>query len=300
MKFVRYGAAFTESLGAWTDAGIVPLAPILARLGLPDLSPLLALWPEIGGLVSEAVSESETCIDPAAVRIGAPISPASQVLGVGMNFVGDDGTRSTAAPILFVKSAGAVTGPFEAIRIPDGVSVDFEGELAVVIGKGGRFIARDDASRHIAGYTVANDVTAIGWMFPGHVGDPAALPATAMQPLKGKSIETFAPLGPCIVTADEFGEPSQHRITTWVNGQQRQDASLDRLILHAEDVVARLSEFVTLRPGDVLLTGTPPGQGWLAEPSVWLGAGDVVRVAIDGIGAIENPVEVIESWGAAR
>ncbi|HWL60496.1 MAG TPA: fumarylacetoacetate hydrolase family protein [Microbacteriaceae bacterium] len=301
MKLIRFGSVHAEAPGALTSRGIVPLGPILARYGLAhDLRAVLALWDRIGHEISAAVASSSATIDPATVRLGAPIPRGANILAVGKNYPSADGTRPDVDPVLFVKSGTALTGPNDEIVLPSETdAVDYEVELAIVIGEGGRHIREADATRHIAGYTIANDVTAAGLMFPGHLDDPAALSAFRLQTLKGKSLATFLPIGPCIVTTDEFGAIGEQVIATSVNGEERQRGSLGSMLHGVNAIVAELSRYVELSPGDVILTGTPPGVGWEASPPRWLRDGDVVRMSIDGIGEMVHTVRADRAEAAA-
>jgi len=180
-------------------------------------------------------------------------------------------------PIVFTKVPECVVGPTADVRLPGEVSVqiDYEAELAVVIGKGGRDIARADAMRHVFGYTIVNDVTARDVQMRHQQWD------------LGKSFDTFCPMGPWLVTADEL-DGTDTRVRCWVNGQPRQDARTTDLIFDIATLIETCSRGITLYPGDVIATGTPAGVGMGMDPPQYLKHGDVVRVEIDGIGRIEN------------
>jgi len=173
-----------------------------------------------------------------------------------------------------------VIAPGAAIRLPTGVSeaIDYEAELAVVIGRGGRGIRAARAMEHVWGYTIVNDVTARDWQH------------RHKQWLMGKSFDTFCPMGPCVVDANEL-DARDTRVRGWVNGELRQDARTPDMIFGIETLIETCSRGITLYPGDVIATGTPSGVGMGFEPPKWLAAGDVVRIEIDGIGAIENRFE---------
>ena len=180
-------------------------------------------------------------------------------------------------PIVFTKVPECVVGPFDDVVVPVGVSdaIDYEAELAVVIGTGGKNIARADAMRHVFGYTVVNDVTARDVQMRHQQWD------------MGKSFDTFCPMGPWIVTADEF-DGTKTRVRCWVNGELRQDGPTENMIFDIPTLIETISRGITLYPGDVIATGTPAGVGMGMKPPRYLKAGDVVRVEIDGLGAIEN------------
>jgi 2-keto-4-pentenoate hydratase/2-oxohepta-3-ene-1,7-dioic acid hydratase in catechol pathway len=183
-------------------------------------------------------------------------------------------------PIVFAKLGECVIGPHDTVRLPGAVStqIDYESELAVVIGRGGRDIPRSRAMDHVFGYTIVNDVTA------------RDLQVRHMQWDLGKSLDTFCPMGPCIVSADELDGRST-RVRGWVNGELRQDAHTRDLIFDIPTLIETCSRGLTLYPGDVIATGSPAGVGMGFNPPRWLHPGDVVRIEIDGIGAIENRFE---------
>jgi 2-keto-4-pentenoate hydratase/2-oxohepta-3-ene-1,7-dioic acid hydratase in catechol pathway len=184
-------------------------------------------------------------------------------------------------PIVFTKLAECVTGPHDAIRLPAAsasIQIDYESELAVVIGRGGRDISKARAMDHVFGYTVVNDVTARDVQMRHQQWD------------LGKSFDTFCPMGPCIVTTDEM-DGRNTRVRGWVNGELRQDGLTQDLIFDIPTLIETCSRGITLYPGDVIATGTPAGVGMGLNPPRWLQAGDVVRVEVDGIGVIENRCE---------
>lgn len=228
------------------------------------------------------------------VQLEAPLPrPRRNVFCVGLNYRshaaelaarGFGGAKSVddllpKAPVVFSKVPESVIGPGATIRTPAGVSakIDYEAELAVVIGRGGRGITRAKAMEHVFGYTIVNDVTA------------RDLQKDHQQWLIGKSCDTFCPMGPWIVTADEIDGASLP-VRLWVNGELRQDGRSDDLVFDIPALVASLSAAITLHPGDVIATGTPAGVGMGFEPPKWLQPGDRVRIEVGGIGVLENPV----------
>ncbi len=204
---------------------------------------------------------------------------AREFAGSGFDSSAKSGGEIPAEPIIFSKVPECVAGPRDTIRIPGGIStaIDYEAELAVVIGRGGKGIREADAMQHVWGYTIVNDVTARDWQ------------SRHQQWLMGKSFDTFCPMGPWLVSADEV-DGQDMRVKCWVNGEERQNASTRDLIFGIPRLIATLSAGITLYPGDVIATGTPVGVGIGFKPPRYLQAGDVVRIEIDGIGAIENPV----------
>jgi 2-keto-4-pentenoate hydratase/2-oxohepta-3-ene-1,7-dioic acid hydratase in catechol pathway len=228
-----------------------------------------------------------------AVTLRAPLPrPLRSLLCVGRNyrahaaelaatvFAGSPAEKD-AWPIVFTKFADCVVGPFDAVRLPGAAvssQIDYECELAVVIGRGGRDIARSRAMDHVFGYTVVNDVTA------------RDVQVRHQQWQLGKSFDTFCPMGPCIVTADEL-DGRDTRVRGWVNGELRQDGRTRDLMFDIPTLIETCSRGTTLHPGDVIATGTPAGVGMGFSPPRWLRHGDVVRIEIDGIGVIENRFE---------
>ena len=207
------------------------------------------------------------------------------VFCIGTNYpehAGETGIALPRHPVIFAKAPTAVCGPGTPIEIPGNLrssSVDWEVELAVVIGRTGKNIPMADALSHVAGYTVANDVSARDWQ--KHNGG---------QYVRGKTFDTFCPLGPCMVTTDDIADPQSLGLRCFVNGEQRQNSSTAQMLFSVAHIVAFLSGSTTLLAGTVILTGTPAGVGIGMNPMVFLKPGDVVRCEIDGIGALENPV----------
>ena len=224
------------------------------------------------------------------VRLEAPIPvPRRNVWCVGRNYHAharelqasvfkNNNVDPASWPIFFTKAPETVVGPNDAVVMPgDQVSsqIDYEAELTIVIGKGGKNIPRDEAMDHVFGYTIVNDVTARDVQMRHQQWD------------LGKSFDTFCPMGPWIVTADEL-DGSNTRVRLWVNGELRQDARTTDLIFDLPSLIETCSRGITLYPGDLLATGTPSGVGMGMSPPSWLKAGDSVRIAIDGLGEIEN------------
>jgi 2-keto-4-pentenoate hydratase/2-oxohepta-3-ene-1,7-dioic acid hydratase in catechol pathway len=249
-----------------------------------SLRDLLALGPEGLRRAGEALSLGTVSYDPATAVLRAPIPDPRKVVCLGLNYRDhaiETGAPIPAEPILFSKYATAVIGPGAAIVLP-AVSdqVDYEAELVVVVGRGGKDIPRARAYDHVAGYTVGHDVSARDWQ----------LQKPGKQWMAGKTFDTFAPIGPALVTADEVPDPHALGIRLRLNGQTMQDSSTSQLIFRVDEVIAYLSRIFTLEPGDLIFTGTPPGVGMARTPPVWLKPGDVVEVEIDGLGTLRNPV----------
>lgn len=251
---------------------------------------LIAAWQGLAGAIDSHLGEA---VPLAAVKLLAPIPrPARNVFCVGKNYhehakeFASSGFDSTAkevipeAPVVFSKPPSSVIATGETIlgSLDPTASVDYEGELAVVIGKGGRGIARSAAATHVFGYTIVNDVTA------------RTLQQKHRQWLLGKGIDTFCPMGPAILTADEVPDVRKLNLRTWVNGELRQDAVVADLIFDVPTLIETISAVIALEPGDVIATGTPVGVGIGFTPPKFLKRGDRVTIEIDGLGRLSNMV----------
>ena len=216
------------------------------------------------------------------VDLVAPVPRPPKVLAIGMNYADHIAEMGRDAPdyqYWFNKQRTCVVGPGSPIVVPRvSTMVDYEGELAMVIGRRSRYLTVDEALGAVAGYTVMNDVSVRDWQWRS--------PSFTM----GKSFDTHGPMGPWIVTPDEVSDPQQLQVRTWVNETLRQDSSTSRMIFSCAEQIAHLSTGFTLEVGDVVLTGTPAGVGAASEPPRWLVAGDVVRIEIERIGTLSNPV----------
>ena len=240
----------------------------------------LAIAFAAGGTVLERVATGD--LTPADgdswplhdVRLLAPIPRPGAIYGIGLNHAdhaAEAGGEVPERPLVFLKPPSSVAPPGGPVRCPEVVRrLDYEGELAVVIGREGR----------VAGYAVADDVSA------------RDLQRREPQWTRAKGAATFCPWGPWIATVDEVPDPGALRLRTWVNGELRQDASTADLLFGVEALVAFLSETQALEPGDLVLTGTPAGVGFALDPPRYLEDGDVVRIEVDGVGAIEHPIQV--------
>jgi 2-keto-4-pentenoate hydratase/2-oxohepta-3-ene-1,7-dioic acid hydratase in catechol pathway len=246
---------------------------------------LLPSDPAMLRAAAEAAARPDAVRYPAAsVKLLAPIPDPPKIVCVGLNYrdhAAESGAPIPKEPVLFSKFATAIIGPEEPIRLP-AVSreVDFEAELVLVVGKKGRHLSASAARDHLAGYTVGHDVSARDWQ----------LKKDGKQWLAGKTFDTFAPIGPVLVTTDEIDDPHNLGIRLRLNGQTMQDSNTRQMIFRCGDILAYVSQIVTLEPGDLLFTGTPPGVGFARKPPVFLKDGDVVEVEIDGLGVLRNPV----------
>jgi len=218
----------------------------------------------------------------ADVRLEAPIARPPKILAVGLNYRAhamECGMPIPVVPIIFNKQSTSATGPFDQVDRPrESEQIDYEGELAIVIGKRCRRVSAADARSVVAGYAVANDVSVRDWQL--------RVPTMTM----GKSWDTHCPFGPWITTADEVPDPGALDLKTWVNGELRQSANTSDLIFTCDQIVEHLSTAFTLEPGDLIVTGTPSGVGLWMDPKAWLKDGDIVKIEIAGLGTIENRV----------
>lgn len=266
----------------------------LAATGLPtDMTAFIALGAPGLAAARRALAGGAGRRPLAEVHLVAPIArPRRNIFCVGKNYrahaqevrsLGSDNSLDgvPTRPIIFTKATSSVIGPSAVIPawLDATASVDYEGELAVVIGPGGRGITRDAAMGHVYGYTIVNDVTS------------RILQTRHQQWFLGKSLDGFCPMGPALVTADAVPDVSQLRLQTWVNGERRQDARIADLIFDIPTLIETLARSITLEPGDVIATGTPAGVGMGYSPPRYLKQGDRVTIGIEPIGLLENPVE---------
>ena len=271
MKLVTFTYKDRTRVGVWDDDRIS-----------------LASWDDyMVSIVRRGIQPSRTSehYDVADVKLNAPLIPG-KIIGVGRNYAehaAETGADIPAEPLLFAKLNTSVIGNGDMITWSESITtqVDWEGELGVVIGKTARNVREADAYNHIYGYTVANDVSA------------RDLQSNDGQWIRAKGLDTFGPLGPCLVTRDEIADPHDLTIATSVNGEQLQYASTGLMLYKIPQLIAYCSRAFTLQPGDVILTGTPAGVGKGMKPPRFLKDGDEVSVSIDGIGTITNRFQII-------
>ena len=280
MKLVRYGEPGRERPGM-----------IDANGALHDLADHVT---DIDGaaLVPEALDMLRS-LDPTALalvhgehRLGPPVGKVGKVIAVGLNYAdhaAESGLKVPDEPILFMKATSAICGPNDDVIIPRGSKKpDWEVELAIVIGKEARYVSEQDASDHIAGYTICNDVSERHFQIE-----------RSGQWVKGKSADTFCPLGPWLVTADEIADPQQLDLWLDVSGERMQTGSTRTMVFGAHFLVSYVSQFMTLQPGDIIPTGTPPGVGMGKKPQRWLKPGDEMRLGISGLG---EQCQRVKAW----
>jgi 2-keto-4-pentenoate hydratase/2-oxohepta-3-ene-1,7-dioic acid hydratase in catechol pathway len=268
-----------------TRIGIVMDDQVADLAAAPDLPREMTALLEAG---SEAlaraarVAESAPRLPLSQVTLCAPILRPPKILAVGLNYadhVAETGAQTPKHPIIFNKQSTSAHPPHAPFHMPRvSTELDYEGELGVVIGRRCRHVPRERAGEVIAGYTIVNDVSVRDWQ--------RRVPTMTM----GKSFDTHCPMGPWIVTADEIPDPHGLALSTWVNGELRQSSNTKQLIYDCFALIEHLTTAFTLEPGDLISTGTPGGVGVAMKPPKFLKVGDVVRIAIEGIGEIENAV----------
>ncbi|MEU9183141.1 fumarylacetoacetate hydrolase family protein [Streptomyces sp. NPDC048484] len=276
MKLLRVGTAGAERPALLDAEGVLRDLSGIA----PDIDgALLADDAALGRIRTAAEAGELPALDADGVRVGPPVARIGKVVCIGLNYhdhAKETGAEPPAEPVIFFKAADTVVGPHDTVLVPRGsVKTDWEVELAVVIGRTARYLgSREEALAHVAGYAVAHDVSEREFQIErGGTWD------------KGKNCETFNPLGPWLVTADEVPDPQALGLKLWVNGELRQDGSTSDQIFSVAEVVRYVSQFMTLYPGDVINTGTPAGVALgMPEPKPFLRAGDVVELEIEGLG----------------
>ena len=235
--------------------------------------------------VEQAARRPDAVKYPAeGVTLLPPVPDPPKIVCLGLNYkdhAAESGAPIPKEPIIFSKYATALIGHGAAIVIPPvSQEVDFEAELVIVVGKRGKNVGAHEAGNYVAGYTIGHDVSARDWQ----------LKKDGKQWMIGKTFDTFAPTGPVLVTADEVPDPHKLAIRLKVNGQVMQDSNTSQMIFNVGAILAYISQVFTLEPGDLIFTGTPPGVGVARKPPVFLKAGDVVDVEIEGLGVLRNPV----------
>ena len=279
MKLIRFGEAGKEKPGVningvnYDVSGFIKDydALFFANGGIPHLAWMIAEHERMLPKIKEGT------------RLGCPVAYPSKIICIGLNYAKHAKETNAAIPkepILFMKATTAITGPNDSVMIPkNSIKTDWEVELAFVIGKKASYVSEDEAMDYVAGYCLHNDVSEREFQLErGGTWD------------KGKGCDTFAPLGPWLVTKDEIADPHKLRLWLKVNDQMMQDGNTDDLIFNIPQLVSYISQFMTLLPGDIVSTGTPAGVGLGFTPPVYLQAGDVVELGIDGLGTSKQAV----------
>lgn len=280
MKLVTFTHANQTRIGAVVDDGIVDC------LGNPHLPTDMLAFLNAGEIALAAMREwinsNPEHIPLAAVKLQAPIPRPGKFLGVGLNYadhIAETGRDKPEYPTVFTKQSTCVIGQGEAIHLPKvSDKLDYEGELAFVVGKRCRHVSITDAPAMIAGFTIVNDVTVRDWQ---HRSPTWTL---------GKSFDTHGPMGPWLVTADEIPDPHQLTLNTWIDDQLRQSSSTRYMIFNCYELLSYLSQAMTLEPGDVISTGTPSGVGVTMQPRGYMRVGQTAKISIEAIGTLINPV----------
>ncbi|RMF19241.1 MAG: FAA hydrolase family protein [Deltaproteobacteria bacterium] len=282
MKLARFSEEGRTRIGVVDGEQVVDLEAACPELPR-EMTELLAAGPAVLERARKAAQDGGAPrFALESVRLEAPIARPPKFLGVGLNYAdhaAETGRNPPEFPVFFNKQSTCVIGPGVPIVLPRvSEQVDYEGELGLVIGRRARRLSREQAREAIAGYLVVNDVSARDWQF------------RAPTMTLGKSFDTHGPIGPWIVTADEVGDPHVLELRTYVSGELRQHSNTRNLIFDCYALVELLSTVFTLEPGDIVSTGTPAGVGMAASPQRFLRPGDVVRIEIERIGVLENPV----------
>ena len=281
MRWVTVETEFgPRACGVWQDEYVDVNA---ADPELPaSVRELLALGREAQHRAWEALPRGVVRHNPAHVRLLAPVPDPRKIICLGLNYRDhaiESGAPIPTEPVLFNKFPTTLIGHEAQIVLPEvSQEVDYEAELVAVIGRGGKHIPRARAMDYIAGYAVGHDVSARDWQ----------LNKPGKQWLCGKTFDTFAPVGPMLVAASAVPDPHNLGIRLRLNGETMQNSNTNQLIFRLDEVIAYMSQIFTLEPGDLIFTGTPPGVGMARKPPVWLKAGDVVEVEIDGLGTLRN------------
>ena len=278
MKLVRWGLNGEEKPGIWVDGKMLDVS---AHIRDYDAAFFVG-----GGLqqLTAALESHSFPVLPANIRLGCPVANPSKIICVGLNYAkhaAETGAAVPTEPIIFLKATSAITGPYDVIQIPrNSTKTDWEVELAVVIGKRASYVTLETAMDYVAGYCLHNDVSERAFQLErGGTWD------------KGKGCDSFAPLGPWLVTKDEIPNPHNLRLRLKVNEQTKQDGNTDDLIIDIPTLVSYISSFMTLLPGDIISTGTPSGVGMGIKPApIYLNPGDVVELGIDGLGCAQQNV----------
>ena len=275
-RLVRYGNSGTERPGAIDSEG--RLRDLSAHVADID-SATLADWARLAALPLEACPLVE---EP--VRLGPPVARPGKFIGIGLNYsdhAEEAGMPIPEEPIVFMKATSSIAGPSDPLRLPPAArKTDWAVELGVVIGREARHVAPETALSHVAGYLVVNDISERAWQLE-----------RGGQWTKGKSHAGFGPIGPWLVTADEIADPQSLDLWLKLNGETMQQGNTGRMIFTVAELVADLSRYMTLEPGDIITTGTPPGVGMGRDPQRFLRPGDVMELGITGLGSQKITVE---------
>jgi len=281
MKLATFTHDDTTRVGVVVDTDVIDLAAAAPELPR-EMTAFLRAGDAALASARDAMARGEHALPLSQAKLEAPVRCPQKFLGAGLNYgdhIQETGMEAPKFPTFFNKQSSCVNAPYDPIHLPRASTfLDYEGELAIVIGRRCRHVPRERAHEVIAGYTIVDDVSVRDWQ------------RRAVTMTLGKSWDTHGPMGPWIVTADEIGDPHALDLKTWVNGDLRQNSNTKHLIFDCFQQIETLSTVCTLEPGDVIATGTPSGVGVAMDPRSFLVAGDVVRIEVQGIGHIEHRV----------
>ena len=290
MRIVNFRRETGFRLGVLRGESIFDLQELSAAAGkaatfFPSASDFLNAGLEALELARKLVQEIPAGFVPLllkSVQLGPPVPKPSKIIAVGLNYrdhAGEANFKVPEYPLIFAKFPNSIAGPHDAIVIPSAdMQVDSEAELAVVIGRRGKAIRAEAAFDYVAGYMALNDVSGRKWQFADK------------QWTRGKSCDTFCPIGPWLTTRDEIADPHNLRVMGRLNGEVFQDSNTSKMIFRVPELISFISEAITLEPGDIIATGTPSGVGVFRNPPVFMKAGDVAEVEIEGLGVLRNAV----------
>ena len=280
---MKLGRLKDNAVAAITDKGVINLSELGFTGSMKDL--IKSGKAELDK-VSSLIKNADNFQNIDYSDFDAPIKDPSKIIAIGLNYV-DHASESKMeipkTPIVFTKFSNSITGPTGDIKIPKRLTqkADYEVELAVVIGKQGKNITKENALDFVFGYTVINDISARDLQFSDG------------QWVRGKSLDTFCPMGPIIVTKDEIPDPQNLKLICEVNGERLQNDSTKNMIFGVADLISILSEAFTLEPGDIIATGTPSGVGFSRKPPIYLKEGDIIKTSVEGIGELVNKVKEV-------
>ncbi len=293
MKIANYLYRGMKRVGVLRDGIIADLSESFSRYGLRVDSQDSLLEMNLLDKLDNALSESSISLKLSEVTLLPPILRPEKIMLAAVNYYSherEQGVSRPEMPYLFTKFRNALVGPYDDVLLPHiSNKMDYEGELAVIIGRKGKYIKKTEAMKHILGYAVANDISFRDLQFP--LGWPAVTNAYGQNWLKGKSLDRAFPLGPYLVTADEIDDTHSLSIRTTLNGELRQDGSTSDMIFGIDELIEYASDGITLMPGDVISTGTPQGVAAFTNKT-FLKVGDVVEVTISKVGYIRNRVKM--------
>lgn len=296
MRLVSFGAPRAEESAVLVaDSELVPLTPLLIGAGIAplDTNAILSLLPALQPIIEEQLTRPHASVELASVRLGPPVPRPPKIIVAGGNYqshvdeaAGRKNAPSPSEPLLIFKPPNTVIGPHDPLVRPVQTrQLDYETEIVVVVGRGGRWIPRHQAMEHVAGYMIGNDVTARDMAFKD-----MALHPMFSQITRAKGIPTGAPTGPWLATKDEIPDPHKLELRCWVNGELRQQGNSNEMIVDIPGLIEDFSKVLELEPGDIIFTGTTTGCGAFQDPPKFLFGGDLVVMEITGLGRMETPI----------